>query len=319
MQDRLSLRMAGFAFLGIYSRWPCLRHTAEQAETFDSPGAHTFTVPDGVSEITVEAWGAGGRGGSTEAQGNRRTGGGGGAPTLARFFEVSPGDSFSLNVGEGSQSAAAGGDSVFENVDGDVIAAGGGSVPQNSQDGAAGGSEEDSQGNLVSRSGGDGADRQSINNGGGGGSSAGPDSVGATATSRVGAVVPDGGGDGGDGGIRDEGDSENGQPGVEPGGGGGGATSKGTARSGGRGGDGRVRITYETSEAQLSFEQQPSNTLVDQEIEPGVTVRAEDAQGNLMEDFDGDVEIALESNPAVLIYQVRLPYLQAMVSPYLMI
>jgi hypothetical protein len=296
MQDRLSLRMAGFAFLGMLFALAMPQAHAEQAETFDSPGAHTFTVPDGVSEITVEAWGAGGRGGSTEAQGNRRTGGGGGGAYASSIFEVSPGDSFSLNVGEGSQSAAAGGDSVFENVDGDVIAAGGGSVPQNSQDGAAGGSEEDSQGNLVSRSGGDGADRQS-DNGGGGGSSAGPDSVGATATSRVGAVAPDGGGDGGDGGIRDEGDSENGQPGVEPGGGGGGATSKGTARSGGRGGDGRVRITYETSEAQLSFEQQPSNTLVDQEIEPGVTVRAEDAQGNLMEDFDGDVEIALESNP----------------------
>ena len=44
-----------------------------QSQTFNSSG--TFTVPAGVSSITVEVWGAGGAGGG--ATGNPGAGGGG--------------------------------------------------------------------------------------------------------------------------------------------------------------------------------------------------------------------------------------------------
>ena len=44
---------------------------AETLETFDEPGQQTFTVPDGVIELTVEVWGAGGDGADTSGSDDR--------------------------------------------------------------------------------------------------------------------------------------------------------------------------------------------------------------------------------------------------------
>ena len=51
--------------------------------TYSTPGSSTFTVPFGVTQITVEVWGAGGTGGSIDGNGSNywlgAGGGGGGA------------------------------------------------------------------------------------------------------------------------------------------------------------------------------------------------------------------------------------------------
>jgi MSHA biogenesis protein MshQ len=48
---------------------------------------------------------------------------------------------------------------------------------------------------------------------------------------------------------------------------------------------------------QLKFGQQPTNILVDDDINPSVTVRIEDSDGNLIEDADKDVTLSIAENP----------------------
>jgi len=51
-------------------------HAHSQSQTFTSTGV--FTVPTGVTSITVEAWGGGGKGGTVNIIGLAAAGGGGG-------------------------------------------------------------------------------------------------------------------------------------------------------------------------------------------------------------------------------------------------
>jgi hypothetical protein len=69
-----------------------------------------FTVPAGVTKITVEAWGGGGAGGSivvSPLQGVMGGGGGGGGGYVKVFFAVVPGNTVSIVVGKGGSAAAA--------------------------------------------------------------------------------------------------------------------------------------------------------------------------------------------------------------------
>src|SRR5215210_6592902 len=52
---------------------------SQTSRTFNSSG--TFTVPDGVTQVTVELWGGGGGGGYNSTTGRPASGGGGGAYT----------------------------------------------------------------------------------------------------------------------------------------------------------------------------------------------------------------------------------------------
>src|SRR6188768_1046214 len=71
---------------------------AQATQTFNSSG--TFTVPAGVTSISVEVWGAGGAGGG--ATGNPGAGGGGAGGAYAKnTFTVTPGTSYIINVGNG--------------------------------------------------------------------------------------------------------------------------------------------------------------------------------------------------------------------------
>ena len=64
----------------------------------------TFTVPQGVTEILVEAWGGGGGGGGTCAQSTARYGGGGGAGAYIKTrVSVTPLETYTVNVGQGGQ------------------------------------------------------------------------------------------------------------------------------------------------------------------------------------------------------------------------
>ncbi len=269
----------------------------EEEEEFNQPGTHTFEVPSGVDEITVELWGAGGAGGSAEPNNNNAGGGGGGA--YGSFtLSVEPEETYDLFVGEGGESGenpVDGGDSWFEGPD-TVTAGGGESVAEDVEDGGQGGAGPDPSGVDASFDGGDGGDEQG-NDAGGGGSSAGPGGAGEDGGAPAGGTAPQGGGDGGDG-ATDR--PQGGEDGVQPGGGGGGARSDNQdGADGGRGADGRVRISYEIEPAeaeQLSFSVQPSDTAIGAVIDPAVEVRLEDGDGNMVSESGVTVEIAIEDD-----------------------
>lgn len=102
---------------------------AQTVETFNTPGSGTFTVPAGVTEITVETWGGGGG-------------------VLTGTLSVSPGQTFSYTVGNGGAGAPGGtnntrGANGQNSVFGSFIATGGGDggIGENSNNaGGSGGS-----------------------------------------------------------------------------------------------------------------------------------------------------------------------------------
>jgi hypothetical protein len=216
-------------------------------------GNFTWICPPGVTSVTVECWGAGGRGGTRISNGSG--GGGGGGAYSRSVIAVTPGVTYLLTAGAGSTLTTAGGDSYFGNtVAGNssgslVLAKGGNSAADNSTTGATGGDAGSGIG-IVKFSGGSGW-TTTTTGGGGGGSSAGTGSNGTNATSTSGETAPTGGGNGGNGRTSSQG---NGVAGTAPGGGGGGGyrTSFST-RTGGTGGVGRVSITYTCSSAAIPW------------------------------------------------------------------
>lgn len=121
----LTLGLLFIAFVGI-----------AQTQTFTANG--TFTVPAGVTCVTVEAWGGGGKGG-TRTMGTfvYSGGGGGGAYAKKTAVTVVPGTAYTVTVGTGSTTTAAGGDSWFIATT-TILAKGGSSVADNSSTGANG-------------------------------------------------------------------------------------------------------------------------------------------------------------------------------------
>lgn len=209
---------------------------AQSSQTFNANG--TFTVPAGVTQITVECWGGGGKGGTRTNNG--AAGGGGGGGYSRSVFTVIPNNNYTVRVGAGSGNTNPGGDSWF-NTSSTILARGGNSVANNDQNGATGAAVGIGD---VTYAGGDGADGNysGTRYGGGGGSSAGSGSDGTTATGQAGANAPTDGGDGGNGRNNTQG---GGSDGRTPGGGGGGAlrTSSST-RNGGDGANGRVVVSW---------------------------------------------------------------------------
>lgn len=208
---------------------------AQNQQTINTAGSGNINIPAGVTQITVECWGAGGAGGSTGTNGNRTAGGGGGA-YARKIVTVTPGLN-SYTVG------AAGGDSYFINTT-TVLAKGGQNVSAASPTtGGAGGSGTSSVG-TITFSGGNGASSStSSGNTGGGGSSAGSGSNGNNAAANVGGTAPTNGGAGANGLTT----SGNGNSGNIPGGGGSGGWKQGNGTgAAGSGAPGQIRITYFT-------------------------------------------------------------------------
>lgn len=215
-----------------------------QTQTYSTSG--TFTVPNGVNSLTVEAWGGGGSGGTSTLNGGGGGGGGGGA-YAKKTVPVVPGEQYSYIVGTGSTSNTAGGDSSFSSLAPTVLlrAKGGNSVANNAMTGASGGLISGCIGDI-SFSGGSGATGIDGTYSGGGGSSAGTASDGTTATDQNGATAPANGGKGGSG-VNTN--NTNGLPGTIPGGGGGGASRTSSAdKTGGFGADGKIVITWVVSQ-----------------------------------------------------------------------
>ncbi|WNM19021.1 LamG-like jellyroll fold domain-containing protein [Flavobacterium capsici] len=211
------------------------------SQTFTSSG--TFTVPAGVYQVTVEAWGGGGKGGDGLNIGNVGGGGGGGAYS-AKSIPVIPGNTYTVNVGLGATTVSDGGDSWFINQS-TFLAKGGKTALNNVTTGAIGGSESSSIGDITSR-GGNGANGLSGSYGGGGGAGAeAGENMGVDAVTSLGAIAVCSGGNGGNGYTNPNGD---GSPGIAPGGGGGGGRRNGNngvnQGTGGRGADGKVIIKW---------------------------------------------------------------------------
>lgn len=213
---------------------------SQSTQTFNVSG--TYTVPAGVTSITVEAWGGGGKGGLRSINGG--SGGGGGGAYSRKKITVTSGANYTVTVGTGSTSTSAGKDSWFSTST-TILAKGGNSVNNNITIGANGGAAGASIGDYVF-AGGNGANEAPSKSGGGGGSSAGYNLTGVNSVNASGAIAPYGGGNGGNARSVDDGSGTIGQ---SPGGGGGGAyrSSSGT-QSGGNGADGKVIITWGSQE-----------------------------------------------------------------------
>ena len=153
----------------------------------------TWTVPSGVTSVTVEAWGGGGNGGSTYVSTGQANGGGGGGAYARKEVSVTPGGDYTVTVG------GAGGDSWFS-TDSTVLAKGGSNGGTGSNGaGGAGGSSGSSIGDTVYAGGNGAAGQDGVTSGGGGGA-AGSSGAGGNASAGTGGTGTSiGGGDGGNG------------------------------------------------------------------------------------------------------------------------
>lgn len=256
------LAAASAVFLaGVSASWA--PEAQASTDTFSTPGSYTWTVPAGITRVTVEVAGGGGGGG-------RGTAVGGSGAMVSTTLQVKPGQVFNVVVGGGGSHGGGGGGGGASSLDdsaGILIVAGGG--------GGGGG-----QGTLSGTgSGGDGgtpigaAGSTIINNDGrtsegGAGGSGGVGGAGGTGFGSgcgAGNGVAGGSGDGGSGGMSGGGgaggfgvgagvggDSPAGRwtgaggGGYGGGGGGGGgcAPGGGDAAGGGGGSTGPVGATY---------------------------------------------------------------------------
>jgi uncharacterized protein (TIGR02145 family)/uncharacterized repeat protein (TIGR02543 family) len=270
----------------------CLFLSTAQAQTvteFNAAGTTVeWTVPTGVTQITIEAWGAGGAGGFAGDQDRERpTGGGGGGAYAKSTVNVIPGSILNVTVGRGGENpngtARDGENSTVKNGSTTLVSAEGGkSVDgKNNASGAQGGQAANSIG-TTKYSGGNGGngdlgdENGAYSAGGGGGGAAGTEGDGGNGGNGEGAtlltLLQGKGGDGGSAGAGDEmsgiaGDggkgyydivsTGSGATGGNYGGGGGGSTGYkalllNNNHAGGKGGDGYIRISYEEA-LQVSY------------------------------------------------------------------
>lgn len=196
---------------------------SQTTDTYTASGS--WTVPVGVTSVTVELWGAGGGGGGSATNKNGGSGGGSGA-YVSRTVTVTSGNNFPFTIGTGGNGGAA---ADGTGVDGgnSTITIGGFSLTANGGTGGAGNEGTPGSGGTASG----GTTNTPGNNGGTGGNS-GAD----------GGDAPNGG-TGGTGGTNGVGGAGN-----TPGGGGGG----GEQGAGGAGARGEIRFTY-TSTVSSNF------------------------------------------------------------------
>ena len=202
------------------------------------PGTSSFTVPTGVTSMTVEAIGAGGNYPSSSTG----TGGGGGGAYAKSIVSVTPGNTVYYSVG--AAVLASTGQDSWLNISANsapsssangVLAKGGG--VSTSTTGGAGGSAASSVG-TTTYSGGTGGNRGSVSiASGGGGGSAGPNGAGGNGGAGTNSGTAAGGGGGGAGGASTTAggagtSSLGGTGGAGPTGAAGGAGSNGTTTAG---------------------------------------------------------------------------------------
>lgn len=260
--------------------------------TYDTANSQsTYTVPDGVTTIKVEVWGAGGGDGGDDQGGTGTNKPGGNGGYVSGTLPVSPGQTFTVYVGDsggdgtdtgnpppgGSGGASpwfnggAGGDGVYAQYNVNSGSGGGG--------GGATALVRDSDGAVIAvgeAGGGGGGAHDSNNNygggGGGGGARGGIGGASGSATSTAGADAGGSGqgGDGGDGATTYSDDATAGGDGA--GIAHGDLSSVSTTTGGGNGGAGQVVIT--------SAPAAPSNLSVDATTETSIDLSWTDNSNN---------------------------------------
>jgi Fe-S cluster assembly iron-binding protein IscA len=210
----------------------CLFGNKTFAQTIDilNPGETSWTVPCGITSITVEVWGAGGAGGGSSANNVKGCGGGAGGSYAKSIISVSSNQVIPYSVGSGANgtttSGVSGEGSWFLNTN-TVYAQGGagGAAPNGSTANGGNGSISSSFGSILSVG-------QNGQNG----------------TSSIGGAGGDGSNpSGGNGGAsrNNNNNGGDGRSGSSTGGGGGGAyVGDSQNRVGGDGGNGQIKITY---------------------------------------------------------------------------
>jgi hypothetical protein len=223
---------------------------AQTQVTYTSNG--TFTVPTGVTQITVECWGAGGGGAGSGTNNATHRGGGGGA-YAASVLSVIPGSTFTVIVGTGGVGGVAangtggtGSPSTF-GVGPLVRAAGGsGGLAISAGAGGAGGTVAGSIGDTRYRGG------NAVAGGGGGAGSTGQGGDADGNNGGLGTALY-----GGNGGTAPTGGAP-GVPGLIYGGGGSGGRRSGpTHQPGGAGANGQVIVTFDCPDATITYTGSP--------------------------------------------------------------
>jgi hypothetical protein len=221
---------------------------------YDTAGSSTFSVPAGISAVSVKAWGGGGGGGGASAD---RTGGdGGGGGYAASTISVTPSESLTVRIGggggggngigTGTNSGNGGGgggySGVLRGTTQLIVAAGGGggggangddsstSRTAGSPGGPGGGNSGLAGSGNGTTTGGGGATQIAGGTGGVVNGVTGTSLQGGNGGSPGGTAIGGGANGGGNGGVQQNG----GGPNKRPGGGGGGG-----GRFGGGGGGGR--------------------------------------------------------------------------------
>lgn len=243
--------LSSLALVALYS------HTSwAQMQEFTSSGV--FTVPTGVTEITVEVIGAGGSGGGNGS------GGGGGGGYSSGTFTVSPGSSHIVTIGAGGSETA----TTFGMLITATAGQNGTSVPNPTIGG--GGTGGTGSGGSMNHTGGTGGGGYWTYFGGGGAGAAGPMGDGNDGGNTIAwtgvCITPGGnggagggapGGDGGKGaGFTDSGCnvSDPAVPGSNYGAGGGGGNGNGGGPGDGAGGYCKVTWTVTTGISQAVAE-----------------------------------------------------------------
>lgn len=191
-------------------------------------GAGTWTVPCGVTSITVQVWGGGGAGGGESSNNSGGSGGGSGGSFAQSTITVTQNQIINYFVGAGGAGTQANGENgqaswFFNNT---ILNAQGGLGGTRASGSKAGGlgSIASTIGNIVL-----------------------PGSDGANGSVSIGGAGGNGANSGGAGGNQTN-TGSNGNAGSTPGGGGGGAfINNNTDRTGGSGARGEIRITFTAS------------------------------------------------------------------------
>ena len=192
--------------------------------TDNTPGASSFTVPAGVTSVTISLWGAGGAGGGSTTNTQGGSGGGSGGYTTRTFTGLTAGQIINYTTGTGGTGSTGNGTNGTLSTltfSGFTLTANGGTGGQSNQ-GAIG------NGGTAT---------------GGTTNTTGANGITGTTSGGDGGNAPAGGGTGGTGNTN-----SNGGDGNVPGGGGGGGERANTGgsrdRSGGDGGNGGISITF---------------------------------------------------------------------------
>lgn len=188
-------------------------------------GDQSFTVPGGVTQIEIHAWGAGGGG-----SGNSFSGGAGGYST--GYLSVNPGDNLTIIVGQGGRYQSSTGAPQDRNYSYGGGASGGGALNNYSNTFAGGGGRSAVRKNGI----------EAITAGGGGGAGyggnggAGGGSVGVSGTGGSSSGTSGGGGTQSSGGAAGSNGIEYGESGIQFAGGYAGASYPTNSEGGGGGG-----------------------------------------------------------------------------------